>query len=125
MKVFCALAICILAVGAALGAATNSLDPAAQTPTIISVPGTETNAAGEKEYERLQGEEDFAQGEVARWIAENHAKPKGTALSEADLERRVHERLEPVRKAYDDFVKRHPKNAQARLDYGSFLNELH
>jgi len=125
MNCFCTLAIGVLITSAAIGAATNSLDPGVQTPTVVSVPVTETNAAIEKEYEKVQAEDDFAQGEIARWIAENHAKPKGTEVPEAELEHRVHERLEPVHKSYEDFLGRHPNHVQARLDYGSFLNELH
>jgi len=46
-------------------------------------------------------------------------------VPKADLQRRIRERFKPVREAYDDFVKRHPDHARARVAYGSFLGDLH
>src|SRR6266478_5060300 len=125
MKFSFSLAICILGASVAMGAATNGIGQGLQSTSGVSVATTETNAAVEKEYEKLQAEDDAAEAEVARWIAENHEKAKGAGVPEQELEHRVHERLEPLRKAYDDFLSRHPSHVQARLDYGSFLSELH
>ena len=41
------------------------------------------------------------------------------------MSRRIRERLTPVGNAYEDFLKRHPDHARARVAYGSFLNDLH
>jgi Tfp pilus assembly protein PilF len=84
----------------------------------------QTNAI-DTDFERLQALDDAAQAEVERWT--HQSRGTGTNQSEkaiADLNRRVHERLEPVRKAYDEFLKKHPNYVQARLTYGNFLNDL-
>ena len=43
---------------------------------------------------------------------------------QAALNRRIRDRFEPIRKAYDDFITRHPNHARARIAYGSFLNDI-
>ncbi len=125
MKFVCTLAICILGASVGMGAATNGIGQRLQGTNVVSFAITVTNGAVEKEYEKLQAEDGAAEAEVARWIAENNEKAKGAGVPEEELEHRVHERLEPLRKAYDDFLSRHPSHVQARLDYGSFLSELH
>ena len=42
----------------------------------------------------------------------------------ADLKRRIRDRFATIRSAYEDFIKRHPDHAPARVAYGSFLNDL-
>jgi len=86
---------------------------------------TATNDPVEKEYKRLMEDDDAAQAEVDEWIKNNQeAATRGAAVPTADLQRRIRERFDPVRKAYEDFIKRHPDHASARVAYGSFLGDL-
>jgi len=83
---------------------------------------SETDPSADKAYDQLQAQDDAAQAEVDKWTAENvELAAKGAGMTEAELKRRVHDRFEPVRKAYDDFLRRHPNHVVAHLTYGSFL----
>jgi Tfp pilus assembly protein PilF len=76
------------------------------------------------EFARIEAADDAAQAEVDKWTHENNElKTKGQAVSDEVLERRISERFEPVRKAYDAFVQAHPDIAKARVGYGNFLND--
>ena len=48
----------------------------------------------------------------------------GAGESKEALNRRIRARLDPVRKNYEDFLRRYPDFARGRLAYGSFLNEI-
>jgi len=105
-----------------LTAATN-LVAGATNPPIVGAP--EANDAVEKEYKKLLEDDDIAQAEVDQWIRDNQeAATRGAAVPNADLKRRIRDRFDPIRSAYDDFVKRHPDHARARVAYGSFLGDL-
>lgn len=85
-----------------------------------------TNAAVEAEYEKLLEEDDKAQAEVDEWIQDNEKfAEKGGGISPIELNRRITDRFEPIRKAYEDFLKRHPDHVNARVAYGSFLGDIH
>lgn len=87
-------------------------------------PTLETHDPVENEYQRLLELDDAVQEEVDAWIRENQAfKDKGAGLHEVSLNLRIDQRLEPVRKAYEDFLMRHPDHARARVAYGSFLDD--
>lgn len=93
--------------------------------TGVAVEITDPNDPVEKEYRKLLEEDDAAQEEVDRWIRQNEAfKEQGAGVSEARLRARVVERLEKVRKSYQDFLQAHPEHARARLAYGSFLMDI-
>src|SRR6185369_5121215 len=65
-----------------------------------------------------------AQSEVDNWIQENNqAKAKGRAVPDEELNRKIMQRLEPVKKAYEEFIRKHSDHARARLAYGGFLND--
>jgi len=83
--------------------------------------GADTNASAE--FNSIEAADDAAQNEVDKWIKENARKAKGEEIPEAELKRRISERFEPVRKSYEDFVRRHPADARAHLGYGNFLND--
>ena len=69
-------------------------------------------------------EDDAAQAEVDRWIQENEDfATKGAAMPPALLKRKIQQRFEPVRKAYEDFIERHPTNTTARVAFASFLGD--
>jgi tetratricopeptide (TPR) repeat protein len=78
----------------------------------------------EREYQKLLADDDAAQEEVDGWIKQDQVlRSRGETASQATLPGRIEQRLEPVRRAYDDFLQRHPKHVKARLAYGSFLND--
>jgi tetratricopeptide (TPR) repeat protein len=103
----------------------GALGIAAQTPHTLgldSPASTDTDSAAE--LKRIEDADDAAQAEVNTWLRENNAlKEKGTGSAEAEIERRIAARFEPVRRAYEDYLRRHPGDARAHLVYGSFLND--
>jgi len=79
----------------------------------------------EKELQKLMGQDDEAQAEVDKWIRENQEfAAQGAGVPNAELNRRILKRFEPVRKAYEDFIARHPRHASARVAYASFLGDI-
>jgi tetratricopeptide (TPR) repeat protein len=96
---------------------------AAGGATIVAAP--ESKAAVEREYHKLMEADDDAQAEVDKWIRDNEEfAAKGAGAPPAQLKRRIQERFEPVRKAYEDFLERHPSHVEARIAYASFLGDL-
>jgi tetratricopeptide (TPR) repeat protein len=92
------------------------------TGLTISVP--DPNDPVEKEYHKIMADDDAAQAEVDGWIRENQAfAEKGGGVKANVLNARIRARFEPVKKAYVDFLARHPNHARAHLAYGSFLND--
>ena len=84
-----------------------------------------TNDPVEAAYKKLLDEDDAAQEEVDQWIKDNEKFAQaGAGLPAADLNRRIRERFEPVRKGYEEFIKQHPRHAKARIAYGSFLGDI-
>jgi tetratricopeptide (TPR) repeat protein len=78
----------------------------------------------EQEYRKLLEMDDEAQDEVDGWIrGEVALNEQGAAMEPAQLTAKVEARLQPVRDAYEAFLKRHPGHARARLAFGSFLND--
>jgi tetratricopeptide (TPR) repeat protein len=93
-----------------------------QKTTGISVPAEDPLAA---ELQKLEEADDAALEEIDKWILENEKfAAEGAGISKAELNARIHKRLDEVRKAYDDFIKRHPDYADARLAYASFLSDI-
>jgi tetratricopeptide (TPR) repeat protein len=79
----------------------------------------------EQAYRKLLIEDDAAQAEVNRWIDERTATgTANTDVAKAALQARIRARYEKVKTAYDEFLKAHPKHVNARIAYGSFLNEI-
>jgi tetratricopeptide (TPR) repeat protein len=87
---------------------------------------TATNDPVEIEYLKLMAMDDAATKEVDNWIKESLSFEKaGAPRDETTLALKVEERLKPVKDAYEKFLREHPKHAEARLAYGSFLMEVH
>jgi tetratricopeptide (TPR) repeat protein len=85
----------------------------------------ETSDAVEKEYQRLMEDDDAAQAEVDQWIKDNEKfAAQGAGVSEQEMSRKIKARFAPIRQAYEDFLRRHPDHAKARIAYGSFLGDL-
>ena len=86
---------------------------------------TDPNNPAEKELQQLMERDDDAQAEVDKWIHQNEEfAAKGGGLPAAELRQRIKDRFDPVRKSYEDFLQRYPKNARARVAYASFLGDL-
>jgi tetratricopeptide (TPR) repeat protein len=80
----------------------------------------------EQQYTKLLEDDDAAQAEVDKWIQDNNAfAANGAGAKPADLNRRIHERFEPIRQRYEEFIKQHPEHVRARVAYGSFLGDVH
>jgi tetratricopeptide (TPR) repeat protein len=80
----------------------------------------------EKEYLQILADDDAAQQEVDKWIRDDQAfRAKGAAAPQGNLQLRIEQRFEPVKKSYESFLSRHPNHTKARLAYGSFLNDIH
>ncbi len=96
---------------------------AQKTGVTISVP--DKNDPVEKEYQKLMDEDEAAVAEVDQWIEANEKRlAAGDTLGNVTLNLRIKQRYEPVKKAYEEFLQRHPNHARAQLAYGSFLNEI-
>jgi tetratricopeptide (TPR) repeat protein len=79
----------------------------------------------EKEYRQIMEADDAAQEEVDKWIQEDQKfSEKGESLGSATLRPRIMQRLDPIRKRYEDFLMRYPGHVNARIAFGSFLNDL-
>ncbi len=117
------LASVTVTAGGAPGPRQNPV-PAAQTsapPAVVF----ESKEVIEAEYQKIMDTDDEAQAEVDKWIRDNQDyAAKGAGLPQAELTRRIRARFEPVRKAYEDFIKRHPDHAGGRVAYASFLGDL-
>lgn len=86
---------------------------------------TSTADPVEADFQRVMAMDDAAHDEIDKWIKDNGAfARKGAGLTEAVLSLKIEQRLEPVKKAYEDFLQRHPKHARGQLAFGSFLNDL-
>jgi tetratricopeptide (TPR) repeat protein len=68
--------------------------------------------------------DDDAQEEIDKWIKENEEfAARGAGIPREQLRIRILQRLEPVGKAYEDFIKAHPGHSRARVAYASFLGD--
>jgi tetratricopeptide (TPR) repeat protein len=93
------------------------------TGLTVTVP--DLNDPVEKEFHKLMADDDAALDEVDKWMQENDAfAQKGGGISSNALNERIRARLDVVRKAYEDFLQRHPAHARAHLAYGSFLDNI-
>jgi len=107
---------------ARLWAATSGQIVEGPTPPLAA---TNEAATVEQEFRKLMEADDDAQGEVDKWIQDNQQfTAKGAGIPAEQLNRRIRERFEPIRKGYEDFLRRHPDHARARVAYASFLGDL-
>jgi tetratricopeptide (TPR) repeat protein len=90
-----------------------------------SAPPAATNDPVEVEYRQLMEADDAALAEIDVWLKDNQKfSEQGAGVPRDEMNRRIMKRVEPVRAAYDDFIKRNPKHARARLVYASFLEDI-
>jgi tetratricopeptide (TPR) repeat protein len=103
-----------------LAAATNVVSQTNAT----SATAPSTNSLVEQEFQKLENMDDTAMAEVDKWIRDNQAfAAKGAGTPAPELNQRIRTRLEPVRKAYENFIARHPNHVGAHLAYASFLED--
>jgi tetratricopeptide (TPR) repeat protein len=96
-----------------------------QQATGISLTVPNANDPAEQELQKLMADDDAAQAEVDKWIRDNSDfYAQGAGVPKDELNRRIMERFAPIRKGYEDFLKRYPNNAHGYLAYGSFLNDI-
>lgn len=89
------------------------------------MPVVDPNDPVEREYQKLLELDDATQEAVDKLIRDEEAfSAEGAPAPGGTLADRIYTRFKPVREAYEDFLKRHPEHARARLAYGSFLNDL-
>jgi tetratricopeptide (TPR) repeat protein len=108
--------------------ATNQADAASNVLANhagVAVAIAATNNATELEYLRLLALDNAAQAEVDRWLTDEAKFAKeGAGGDSATMRGKVRQRLEPVEKAYKEFLDRNPGHTRARLAFGSFLNDV-
>ncbi len=116
----------------ALICAAFAASPEPKLKKASKAPKPATTAEGEQkkdpvdeEYEKLLEQDEAALKEVERLNAEYEKfNSKGAAGSKAILAGKIDQTLEPVRKAYEEFLLKHSSHVDGRIAYGSFLNEL-
>jgi tetratricopeptide (TPR) repeat protein len=120
--------IVALALSNALGEASNAVVNAAAPAAPVSAPPPipDARSAVEEEFQKLMADDDAVKAETEKWISDNEAfAAKGGGVSNEELNRRILERFEPVRRAYRKFILEHPDFARARVAFGSLLRDLH
>lgn len=94
--------------------------------TGISIPApVDTNSPVEREFLKIEDDDDAAQEEVNGWIKENQGfAANGKAIPPAEMNRRIRARFDVIRKEYEDFISRNPNHARARVAFASFLEDI-
>ncbi|MBI5802957.1 MAG: tetratricopeptide repeat protein [Verrucomicrobia bacterium] len=86
---------------------------------------TSVNDPAEADFQKVMALDDAAHEEIDKWIKDNGAfAQKGAGLGDAVLSLKIEQRLEPVKRGYEEFLQRHPRHARGHLAFGSFLNDL-
>ncbi len=112
-----------------LSALVSTNEPAAVSNLVENTTGISIDVANpkdpvEREYKAIMRQDDEARTEIDKWIRDaKQFEEKGVGTSEATLNLKIEQRLDVVKKAYEDFLERNPKHSRAHVAYGSFLNE--
>jgi tetratricopeptide (TPR) repeat protein len=115
---------------AALGALLTTNQPAALSNLVtqttgVTVSATATNSPLDQELNKIEEQDDAAAAEVDEWIRQNDEfAKKGAGVPKAELNRRIRDKFEVSRKAYQEFIAKHPDYAPARVAYASFLHDM-
>jgi len=118
-----------------LGAIVATNQPAALSNLVTETTGisisavstnlTVTNNPLQLELQKIEDADDAAAAEVDGWIRDNNEfAAKGAGIPKSELNRRIRDKLDISRKAYLDFIQRHPDYAPARVAYASFLHDM-
>jgi len=116
------LAVVALVAGVCFAEPTNRI----QAVSHASATEVSTNNPVELEYQKLMEDDEAALNEIDGWIKENQTfAEQGGGISKEELNRRIQKRVEPVRAAYEAFLKRNPSHGNAHLAFASFLEDIH
>jgi tetratricopeptide (TPR) repeat protein len=113
-----------------LGAVLATNQPLAVSNLVATTVGVSVNLPDpndpvEKEYQKLLETDDAAQAEVDRWIRDNDAfAAKGGGIPRPEMNRKIRERFQSIKEAYEGFLAKNPNHVRCRIAYGSFLNDL-
>lgn len=77
----------------------------------------------EQEYLQLLEMDDKALTKIDEWIRASQ-RPDASEADSIGLVGKIKAEIEPVRTAYDEFIKKHPNHARAHLTYASFLTDI-
>jgi tetratricopeptide (TPR) repeat protein len=93
--------------------------------TGLTVPVPDAQDPVEREYQRVLSLDDAAQEEVQQWTRDRElVGNRPTDLDNTLFRGKIRARYEPVKEAYESFLKANPRHARARLAYGSFLGDI-
>ena len=93
--------------------------------TGITIPVIDTNNPVEKEYYQILVDDDAAEKDILQWSDNADAFTKAAGgNANITLHMRIQQRLESVRREYENFLQLHPKHVNAQLAFGSFLNDI-
>ena len=112
-----------------LGAVLATNQPAALSNLVLKTTGVSVVVPNpsdpiEQEYQKLLAMDDAAREEIDGWItAEQEFKARGAESPLGTLSLRIRQRLDKVKKAYEEFIFKNPKHARVLIAYGSFLME--
>jgi len=101
-----------------------------QTASNTNVPLPTTTVVAQDpsgdEYRQILLDDDAAEKEILGWMDKSDAFAKaGGGDSKVTLNSKIQQRLDGIKKEYQDFIERHPKHVKIRLAYGSFLRDTH
>lgn len=103
--------------------ATNQ--PAAMSNLIQNQTGITVPAADpvQSQLEQVMIGDDAALDEINSWISTNQI-PRSDTNAIAQINLRIHARLDVQKQSYEHFLRNHPDSAHGYLAYGSFLNDI-
>jgi len=79
----------------------------------------------EKEYQKLLDLDDEAQEEIDEWVKQSYnVSTNSPALANVSLKLKIEQKLDSVKQAYENFLKKYPNHVKARIAYASFLSDL-
>jgi tetratricopeptide (TPR) repeat protein len=92
--------------------------------TGVSIQVVNTNDPVEMAYRKILEDDDAAEKDVIKWSDDAGSFSRaGAGDPGVTLNARIRRRLEGIKAEYEDFLVQHPNHANARLAYGSFLND--
>lgn len=77
----------------------------------------------ETEYARLIAMDDAALIQIDAWIRSSQ-RPDAKDVESISLAGKIRMQIQPVRAAYESFVKKNPKHVKARMTFASFLLDI-
>jgi len=94
-----------------------------QDHTGISVPVPDESNPTDRELRNLMIADDATFDEINSWINTNQV-PRSDTNGIAALNKKIHDRLDVQKHAYEGFLRNHPDNARGFLAFGSFLHDI-